>query len=230
MIDFLAKLFSFIIVILIVWIYYMNYCHPDCSEIWIDDVIAKCKTGDLILFKAQDNFNSSKIFSYFTHIGVVYRHSFSNTTRIFEAQSPTNLELYDYENRSGIYDTDLHTRLTRYKGRLYYKPLNKSIVPELNSDFQNFIEYAQAHMYYDNSVIWNGIKKKIWGEALHEGTNCGELTLLSLIKLGILESNKYSWRACHHLYWMANIESCDNGYAYLPISKIKISPFTDRRM
>ena len=225
MINFLAKLFVFIIVIIIVWIWYMNYCHPECPELWIDEVLARCKTGDLILFKAQDNFNSSKIFSYYTHVGVVYKHSKSNMIRIFEAQSPVNLELQPHENTKGIYDSEIHTRLTRYKGRLYYKPLNKPVSEELNSDFQNFIEYAQANMYYDNSVIWNGIKKKIWGERLHEGTNCGELTLLSLIKLGIIDPEKYYWRCAHHLYWVTNIEACDNGYCYLPISKIKISPF-----
>lgn len=225
MINLLAKIFSFIVIILIVWIWYMNYNHPECNEVWIDEVLAKCKTGDLILFKSMDNYNSSKIFSYFTHIGVVYKHSFSNTLRIFEAQSPCNLELYDYENKSGIYDTDLQTRLTRYKGRLYYKPLNMPVNTELNSDFQNFIEYATANMYYDNNVIWNGIKKRLLFETLHEGTNCGELVLLSLIKLGILDPSKYSWKSCHHLYWMAHIEVCDNGYYYFPISKIKISPF-----
>ncbi len=223
MINFFAKCFSIIIIILIIWIWYMNYNHPECNEIWIDEVLAKCKTGDIILFKAMDNFNSSKIFCYFTHIGVIYRYG--SSIEIFEAQSPTNLELYDHEKKNGIYITDLKTRLTRYKGRLYYKPLNLEIQPVLQNAFMEFIQYALNNMYYDNNVIWNGIKKKLFFEKLHEGTNCGELTLLSLIKLGILDPAKYNWKVAHHLYWMANIEVCDNGYYYLPFSKIRISPF-----
>jgi hypothetical protein len=215
----------------------MNYYHPSCNEIWIKEVLNICKTGDLILFKAMDNFNSSKIFSYFTHIGVIFTpkkllHSITDnhTTHsiyIFEAQSPNNLELEDHENKKGIYITNLYDRLSSYKGRLYYKPLNKFVDNELNNNFQTFIDYAIQNMYYENNVIWNGIKKKLFFESLHEGTNCGELALLSLIKLGILDQNKFNWKALHHLYWMANIEECDNGFYYLPYQKIKLSPFTN---
>lgn len=204
----------------------MNYCHPDCSEIWIHEVLAKCKTGDLILFKALDNFNSSVIFSYFTHVGVIYRNEFTRQIQIFEAQSPSYLELQDHESKRGIYLSDLHTRLTRYRGRMYYKPLNTMINSKYEKEFQNFINYALTNMYYENAIFWNSIKKKFFFERLHEGTNCGELTLLSLIKLGIIDPEKYHWKSLHHLYWVTHLDNCDNGYIYQPICKIKISPFS----
>ncbi len=224
-IDTITRIFSFLIILIIIWIWYMNHNHPDCYEYWIDDVLLNCKTGDLILFKATDNYNSSKIFSYYTHIGVIYKPNIASLPMIFEAQYPHGLELYEFENQTGIYITDLKTRITRNKGRLYYKPLNNCVNDELNAKFQSFINYASQNMYYNDNVLWNGIKKGIFNERLYEGTNCGELTLLSLIKLGILNPTKYYTRTLHHLYWMANIETCDDGFVYLPIVKIKISPF-----
>lgn len=204
----------------------MNCLHPDHPESWIDEVISIAKTGDLILFKALDNLNSSKIFSYYTHIGIVYVKPDTNQKMIFEANSPNGLEIYDYENKNGIYFSDLHVRLSRYRGYTYFKQLNKPVNKENENSFQEFINYAVKNMHYENNVIWNGLKKKIGVEILHEGTNCGEIILLSLIKLGIIDENHFKTRALHHLYWMCNVKECDFGYIYPSIFKIKISPFS----
>lgn len=234
MIDIISKIFSIVIIIIIIWIWFMNHRHPECDSIWIKEVLNTCKTGDLILFKAMDNYNSSLIFSYFTHVGIVYTPKKTVVgsppyVYLFEAQSPTNLTLDpEKDSERGIYLTDLYDRLSKYKGKLYFKELNRFVDPQANIDFDSFVLYALNNMHYDDHVIWNGLKKKLLFEKMHNGTNCGELTLLSLIKLGILNEDKYNWKVLHHLLWMANIEECDNGFRYLPIKEIKISPFGER--
>ena len=135
----------------------MECNHPDVKTAWINEILVKVKTGDLILFKATDNINSSKIFCYYTHIGIVWlppvEEGGSLSPQIFEATGTHDTDLYSYENSSGIFLTDLKTRLTRYKGKLYYKPLNKSVIGEYESAFHNFITYAKANIINRRDVI-----------------------------------------------------------------------------
>jgi hypothetical protein len=223
------RIITFIIVIIIIWIWYMEYNHPQFNEVWIDDVINNAKTGDLILFKASDNYNSSKIFCYYTHIGVVYYpENFKKENippMLFEAAGTRGMDLYENENNNGIFHTDLKTRLSRYKGKLYYKILNGAVDPVLEDRFIEFISYSLKQMSYEYGVIWNGIKKGMGFENCSNKTNCGELAFLSLIKLGILDISRYNDKILHHLYWVCNLNDCDNNYAYLQPLKIRISPF-----
>ena len=216
--------FFIIIIIVMMWTYYMEHHHPIYEEMWIDDIIAKAKTGDLILFKSTDHYNSSIIISYFTHIGVVWRPS-NQPPMLFEAAGTTGMTLYDNENKAGIFCTDLETRLSRYNGMLFYKELNKSIPESIDHSFSDFITYAKTNMYYNYNVITNGIKKGLSLERCNLGTNCGEIAFLSLIKLGILSSEQYNTRVFHHLHWISNLEAASNDYCYLSLKKIRISPF-----
>jgi hypothetical protein len=215
-----------ILIILCIWVYYMECNHPSYQEVWIDDIIKIAKTGDLILFKATDNINSSRIFCYYTHIGVIWRDDAEGgRPYIFEAAGTRGMDLYDDENKNGIFLTDLRTRLERYKGKLYYKSLNAPVKEELNKAFIDFVNYAKKNMYYNYDVIWNGIKKGLALENYHTGTNCGEITLLSLINLGIFDKSRYTEQMFHHLFHIANVDVCDNQYTYNEPLKIKISPF-----
>ncbi len=207
-----------------IWVWHMEHNHPQFRETWIDNVLNTAKTGDLILFKATDNTNSSKIFCYYTHIGVVYRPD-TGDPQIFEAAGTNGMDLYNSENHKGIFLTDLRTRLERYKGRLYYKHLDRSVSPQVGAEFTNFIKYAHENMQYNYNVMTNGIKKGLMIEKCNNETNCGELAMLSLIKLGILDPGRYNQRAFHHLYWISNLYEADNGYNYYEPLRIKISPF-----
>lgn len=198
----------------------MEYNHPICGEVWINDIVKNAKTGDLILFKALDNYNSSKTFCYYTHVGVVYNGM------LFEAAGTTGMDLYDSENKNGIFLEDLKTRLSRYKGKLYYKPLNKPVDTIVENNFTNFISYAMKYMFYEYGVVWNGIKKGLGLEHCHNGTNCGEMVFLSLIKLGILCPSRYKESVFHHLHKITNLTNADFSYSYNPIQRIKISPFS----
>ena len=213
-----------IFIIVLIWFWYMEHNHPNFKETWIDNVLCAAKTGDLILFKATDNTNSSKIFCYYTHIGVVYRPDTGNP-QIFEAAGTNGMDLYNSENHKGIFLTDLRTRLERYKGRLYYKHLARPISQNVASEFTEFIKYAHENMQYNYNVMTNGIKKGLLIEKCGNATNCGELAMLSLIKLGILDASRYNQRVFHHLHWMSNLDEADNGYYYDEPLRIKISPF-----
>lgn len=213
-----------IIIIVLVWIWYMECNHPVFDSVWIDEILKKAKTGDLILFKATDNMNSSKIFCYYTHIGVVWRPD-NSTPLIFEAAGTTGMDLYDTENKNGIFLTDLKTRLERYNGNIYYKELNSVVKPQYCEKFCEFIDYAKKNMYYNYSVLLNGLKKGLYLETCTNATNCAELAVLSLIRLGILDFSHYNNRAFHHLYWICNLEQADGNYKYLTPCRIKVSPF-----
>lgn len=205
--------------IILLWVWYMECCHPNFDETTLDEVLAHAKTGDLILFKATDNLNSSKIFSYYTHIGVVYKNS------IFEAAGTRGMDLNACDNPKGIICSDLKSRLERYKGKLYYKQLSENVPIEIQNDFPKFIDYAYKNMEYNYNVLVNGILKGLGLEKCNNYTNCGELTMLSLIKLGILNIDKYYANVFHHLSWMANLTTADNNYFYYEPLKIRISPF-----
>jgi hypothetical protein len=216
-----------IIIVILLWVWYMECNHPVFDTVWLDTVIQTCRTGDIILFKATDNVNSSKIFCYYTHIGIIWRESPSHEPMIFEAAGINDTDLYEHENQNGIFFCSLKTRLERYKGKTYIKYINMEVAPHLNKDFLDFVEYAKANMYYNYGVLFNGIKKGLGLEKCNEATNCAELTMLSLIKLGIIEPDSYNENRFHHLYWLCNLVKGRENYNYDEPLRIKISPFSD---
>ena len=63
-----------VIIILFAWHWTFTYNHPDLETEKLAELILnkKFKTGDLILFKATNNWHASGIASYYTHVGVVW--------------------------------------------------------------------------------------------------------------------------------------------------------------
>jgi len=217
-----------IIIILVIWCYMFTHVHPKLDtkalKILLHD--KKFKTGDMILFKAVDNYNAPMIASYYGHVGIVwvYPDDPKQTPYVFEAANPTNLVLEEHQNLKGIYLSLLENRLKKYKGYTFYKELGNSLDPETIEEFEKFINYALENMKYETAVFSNGIKKGLFGEKLHNKTNCGELVFLSLIKLGLLPFNSYDERIFHHLRWMCSITDLQSNYYEEPV-KILFDPF-----
>lgn len=215
-----------VIVLIIYYIYCIQYAKLDCSEIFLDEFITSpaLKTGDIILFKAFNHFNSVFIGSYFSHIGVVYIAN--GVPMLFEAANVEEMPLKSHHSRRGIYLTRLADRIKKYKGRCYWKPLNQPLSNSYIAEYQRFIHFALQNMYYDTAVLTDGIKKGLGIEKCGLGTNCGQITFLSLIKLKLLDEKKYNQSIFHHLKWMAEITELDNkGYQYMDLIHIIDHPF-----
>jgi hypothetical protein len=200
----------------------MQYYQIKCDKAFIDDILSHFRTGDMIVFKAYNNFNSVFHGGYFGHMGIVYVKD--SIPYLFEANGIEHMPLKPHHNSNGIFCTPLADRLKKYKGRCFWKRLNKEVSAE---GFSEFIDYCIDTMYYDTSVIMSGVSKGLGISRCSYGTNCGEIVFLSLIKLGLLKEDRYDVPTFHYLRWLSNIEELDNGYRYLPMIEIIDHPFAE---
>lgn len=216
---------SLCIVLFIIYIYYIQFNKIKCPQIHADDLIKSnfLKTGDIILFKACDNYNSIITTSYFGHVGIVVIDE--GIPMLFEATNDTNMNLKPFRCKNGIFYTNLYERIKKYKGTCYWRSLNKNIPEENIIAFHEFIAYAEDNFYYEKNVITSWFRKLIGLEICNFGTNCAELTFLSLIKLGLLDINKYTEYNWHYLRKMCSIRNLDNGYKYSDLFEIIVDPF-----
>jgi hypothetical protein len=223
MIIYCLSFIIFLLILGIFWFWYMIKNNPIMPFIKIDDV--KFKTGDLILFHAYNNINPMIICTYWGHIGIVFIDPDVPDAKplIFEAANTNGIKNCPEYNKNGIILADLHDRISKYPGMIAYKSLNTPLNENTIQDFKNLIVYAKENMFYNEKVIQNGIKKKS-GEKLNNATNCGELTTISLIKLGLLPENLLNEKIGHHLMYVSNLKKVQNNFYHDPV-EISISPF-----
>ena len=194
-------------------------------DVYIDDVLNDnvLKTGDIILFKSYNNFNSILTSSYFGHVGIVYCES--SVPLLFEANITNNQPLKPHHNKAGIYLSPLEDRIKKYKGRCWLKPLNKELSPDAIKGFREFIDYALTNMHYEHAIASSALRKWLRLARCSNNTNCAELTFLSLIKLGLLPIEEYDKHMLHYLKYVARLENLSNGYKYLPLIGFIDHPF-----
>lgn len=223
----LSSAFLILGLILVIWVYYWCFNHPDVDSVRLDDLISgtKFKTGDLILFKAVDNFNPVFIMSYYGHIGIIHVDPDTNVPHIFEAANPAEMALNPDQNSAGIFVSPVESRIKTYKGIAYHKPLERVLGPDICREFKNFMDFCVKNMEYNANVISNGLRKAA-GEKIGTKVNCGELAFLSLIKLGLIPLEYYDKKCAHHLRWMCKIVDLTNNKYGDPV-KITYSPIED---
>jgi hypothetical protein len=208
-----------IIVLIQIWFYYTILIPPDLESIDLKNV--KFKTGDLILFHSLNNIHPARHGSYFGHVGVVFYYPGENVPYIFEACAKDRAPSFVSGHKSGIIVHDLMRRISRYKGYVAYKQLDKPVSNSSVLDLLDFIKYAQDNMYYNDNFMKNTIEKGIFNEKYHCGTNCGELVTLSLIKMGLLSQQTFHCGKFHHLLSVVkNRELVNNRYLNTVFLKI----------
>jgi hypothetical protein len=224
MFDFsIAFIIVLLIIVILIWIWNYQWRHHGYESIALNEMLDKVRTGDLILFKALDNSNGPKIGCYFCHIGVVWV-SPEGVPYIFEAAGTRGMHLNTNQNQRGIFLEPLVDRIIRYRGYVFYKQLVGPLVVD-DAEFLEWVNYAICNMYYEYDVVGNGIKKGLGLEKCNNGTNCGEITMLTLIKLGILSESEYDRSRPHHLRDMCYLEDCGMGNSYMEPMQIVFSPF-----
>jgi hypothetical protein len=222
---------SFILIgiIVLIWIYSMQYHKITTNEqIFTDDLINSnsLKTGDLILFKAYNNFNSIFHGSYFGHIGVVYIDDDPNVPpMLFEANGIERVPLLPHHSKHGVFLTPLAERIKKYKGRCFLKPLNKPVPAEHARDFKMFADYCLNNFSYDYSVATNALKKLMGIKRCDNKTDCGQIVFLSLIKLGLLPVEEYDVPRLHHLRYVTSVVNLSDGYKFLDLIEVIEHPF-----
>lgn len=206
-----------VLCIILIWTWYINFRHPKIEKQFIYDT--QFKTGDLILFHGK-NLRSTIIFTYWTHIGIVYidPDDPEQIPYLFEAASVTRErdEILPTKFNNGIMLNALLPRLERYSGYIAVKSLDRPIKDDIARGFRGFISYAQKNMRYGwhsaKSQIKNCFKKKL-GYPYTTNTHCAELVLLSLIKLGLFPMSELNKKVFHSLRKVQNnIKLVDNFY------------------
>ena len=206
-------LFATFIILVLMWIYYFHYYKmPTDITLFIDDALKHVKTGDIICFKAYNNFNSVFIASYFGHIGIVYAPK-GEEPMLFEANGVEHMNLREHHPQSGMFLTPLADRLRKYKGICYWKPLEYEVPVEREKDLYSFIQYCLKEFHYDVAVFKEGIKTGLGMAKCSKNTNCGQITFLCLIKLGLLDPSTYDDTCFHYLRYTCYItELINNRY------------------
>lgn len=217
-----------IIVLMLGWIWNYQLRPHGYHEIPLGHILPKLRTGDVILFKALDNWNGPFIGCYFGHIGVVWidPDDPEQIPYIFEAAGTRGMYLLPGQNARGIFCETLTSRVQKYKGYTFYKQWKGPSVPiNIQRDFRELMKYASGNMQYEYDITLSSLMKGLGIEHCNNGTNCGELTMLSLIKLGILPFSEYERQRPHHLRDMCYMKEGIDGYYEEPLCII-FDPFT----
>jgi len=218
---------STIIVIIIIYIYYIQFSYGNYEKLFLEDLLKAntIKTGDIICFKAYNNFNSIFFGSYFGHLGIVYVGD-DGVPKLFEANGVENMDLRPEHNKNGIFLSDLGPRIAKYKGRCFLKSLKYPVDSRKKAEFKKFIDFALDNMKYDMNIFRNSFRKLLNLERCTTNTNCGEIVFLSLLKLKLLPMKLYDAPSCHYLRWMSNITELDNN-EYLQHIELINTPFRE---
>lgn len=221
----------FIILILaIFWYWYIVKNDPVLPVVKYEDI--NFKTGDLILMHSYDNSYPVLFGTYWTHVGIVYKPPDTGADTdtgvvsnplILEAVNLTGSKYINPDMKNGIVLMDLKNRLEKYHGYLAYKRLDKPLDKETIDNFKVFIEHVKKNFSYNTKVISN-VVKKLGGEKLNNKTNCGELVILSLIKLKLLSRSVYKNKIWHSLLYTIKLKKLNNN-KYNDLVKIFINPF-----
>jgi hypothetical protein len=218
--------FVLIIISIIIYIYFLQYYQITTEyKIFIEDAMEKkiFKTGDIILFKASNNFNSIKTATYFGHTGIVV--CYGDEVMLFEANGIERTPLKERHNNKGMFLTPLHARISKYKGRCFLKSLNKPLDETTIELYKNFITWAIPNMQYEYNVIRSVFKKLLGVERCHNKTNCAEIVFLSLIRLGLIPASEFDNNIMNHLQYIIDIKKLENGYHYNDLVELIDHPF-----
>lgn len=192
---------TIVLIIVIVWVYLMQYSTLSVAiRKWKDIAF---KTGDMILFKAYDNYNSVFHGSYFGHVGLVFMHD--NIPYLFEANAKNIYTGVLSADGEGVYVSRLWDRIANYKGRAYYRGLVRGLDALQLRLFSEFVSFSLANLYYDHAVILNGLRKYVGAKKCDFGSDCGQIVFLTYIKVGLLPESDYDLPIMHHLLYVTQL-------------------------
>jgi hypothetical protein len=201
-----VSVFAVLIFVTLVYIYMMQWHEKPSHKVLINEMLRYMRTGDIVLFKAYNNFYPPLMGTYYSHCGIVWINPDdpTRTPMCFEAASVKSTVLLPHHNPRGIFCTKVEDRIKKYPGACFIKKLNVEIPDDVARDFANLIKYAEQHMEYRYDIVTSAVQK-LFGKPLDNYTNCGEIVYESLIKLGLLQLNQFDVPRAHHLKFVNNL-------------------------
>ncbi len=212
--------FAIFIVLFIVFIYWYHVRRIETDKIFLDECVFR--TGDLILFRTTQNFNSLKMVNYFTHCGIVIL--IDDVPFLFEANGVEHMNLLGHHNPKGIFLSPLRERIQKYKGYCFLKPLETPVTQEQIGQLSDFIIHAIENFYYDKNIATVILKNVIGLRKCSSNTNCAELCFLALLNMGLIDKSEYDKKRLHYLKFICELENLKNN-RYLPIIQLVDHPF-----
>ncbi len=209
------------ITIILTWMWYFLLYHPSFGEVHYEQLreLRKFKTGDMILFHALNNVNAMFFGSYYGHLGIVWVDPCADTYTpyLFEAAGTTDMPILQHHNANGIFLTPLENRIRKYKGYVFYKELERPIPESICDNFRHFINYAHKNMSYNYNVFSSCLQNKCGIKQFDMGTNCAEISILSLIKLGVLPISLLDDPPFLALSWICGLSEMEKNRYLTPV-------------
>lgn len=215
--------FGVMLVFVMIYIYWYHVRRLELPTMSVDD--CSFKTGDLILFRTTQNFNSLKMINYFTHCGIVIE--IEGRPHIFESTGiDYNSHILPHHNPDGIFITPLKERIQKYKGYCYWKQLEKPLTKEQIDTLTAFANYALDNFHYDRNIFGVVLQNALGLRQCSENTNCGETCFLALIAADLIDESEYDKWRLHYLKYVCEIRELKNN-SYLPLVQIVDHPFAE---
>lgn len=145
---------------------------------------SKIKTGDLILFSGNSLISliiRGFTFSKFSHVGVVYKIEDEDLLLMMESTSIN-------KGFKGVQVVELSRRILTYSGKTYWRPLNKSLSPEMKEKFSLFRKNL-LWVKYEKSIV--DLILSALGASRRNGTKlssvfCSELIISLFQEIGLM--------------------------------------------
>ncbi len=204
-----------IIIVLFLIIYYIliylnisyNYENEEYIKqkyIDIETVYNDLKTGDLILFSAQDYSPLNRIFSNlrFSHVGIVIKKN--KKKYILELLESD----YVYKNNKlyyGVNIFNLKNRIENYCGSVYLAKYNKELDKEICNEFINNILRKHKEIKYATNK--QNLLKVLLNKHYNNNYHCAEFISILLDKLNIYSFKKvHKKNIMHQIILLCNSE------------------------
>ena len=91
-------------------------------------------------------------------------------------------------------------------------------------NWEEFIDYALSNMVYEKNVFVNAMKHVFLNKPYNRRTNCAELTILSLYKLGLLNEKILHSTVAHPLWFVTLLKNLRYPYMYKDLVFLKKNP------
>ena len=198
------KVLAILLLLIVLWIWYFHYNDNVNQSICYNDI--KWKTGDLMLFRGNDNIYPIFFGNTFSHVGIVYIDSY-NVPRLLEACNTKKFV--------GVSNRTIHDVINTYNGTLYFKQLIYPIDSSYEQEFEHFANFSCENFQYEKRIIYSTLMNYLTNTPIQRNLNCGELSFLSLIKLGLIDLSQYKNAIkLHYLKYITYITKVkDNEYS-----------------
>lgn len=184
-----------------VWVYYIYWRKLDLRILNLKNI--RFKTGDLILFKNLSNKGCLVHGEYFLHVGIVV--IMGNVPMLFEADRSQNGKSPYLTNNRGIYLSDLPDLITRYRGKVFYKPISYELSPKQTHNLIAYIGDAFRDLSIDLVPVLTGLRRLIGINSLATEVNCGQLIYNTLCSADLISETDEDAPYLHHLKYVANL-------------------------